>query len=250
MAWQGFTNLVLAHPCLLDSFPSPPLIQAIHLPLPKNSDDVMARGVLYYIFRRPRFCCCLPVRVCVIIMSVLGILLAGVLSVVCWFEVSRTYYETLPLNGAGLINPRWGPAYKQTARGLYRRCNRRNAFLPHLNRRVCPGLHPHNDRTLTVSYVVRSLIGSIVRKLTFVTAYTIGLYIHFFINLIVAAYLFYVILHATHADTVNLCQHALKNAQSQGQCESLFSTIRGVYAALASFVLIVELCECTVSYRS
>ena len=95
-----------------------------------------------------------------------------------------------------------------------------------------------------------SLIGGIVRKLTFVTAYAIGLYVHFFINLTVAAYLLYVILHATHADTVTLCQHALKNAQSQGQCETLFDTIRGVYAGLASFVLIVELCECTVSHRS
>jgi len=102
----------------------------------------MARGVLYYIFRRPRFCCCLPVRVCVIIMSILGILLAGVLSVVCWFEVSRTCSYILTLNGAGLINPRWGPAYKQAARGLYRRWNRRNAFPPHLDRRVCPGPIP------------------------------------------------------------------------------------------------------------
>ena len=82
-----------------------------------------------------------------------------------------------------------------------------------------------------------------MRKLTFVTAYTIGLYIHFFINLSVAIYLLYVILHATRADAVALCQHALTNAQSQNQCDTLFDTIRGVYAGLASFILIVELCE-------
>jgi hypothetical protein len=51
----------------------------------------MGRGVVYYIFQRPRFCCCLPVRMCVIIMSFLGILLSGLLSIVCWFEVSRAY---------------------------------------------------------------------------------------------------------------------------------------------------------------
>jgi len=107
---------------------------------------------------------------------------------------------------------------------------------------------PHTPLSLSqqntdTSYVVCSLIGGIVRKLTFVTAYTIGLYIHFFINLGVAAYLLSVILHATRADTVTLCQHALTNAQSQNQCDSLFDTIRGVYAALASFILIVELCE-------
>jgi hypothetical protein len=51
----------------------------------------MGRGVIYFIFQRPRFCCCLPVRICVITMSLLGILLSGMLSVVCWFEVSRAY---------------------------------------------------------------------------------------------------------------------------------------------------------------
>lgn len=35
------------------------------------------------------FCCCLPVRVGVIIMSVLGILFGGVLSIVLWFVASE-----------------------------------------------------------------------------------------------------------------------------------------------------------------
>ena len=61
----------------------------------------MGRGVVYFIFRRPRFCCCLPVRICVIIMSLLGILLSGMLSVVLWFEVSRAYispYTRVPFS--------------------------------------------------------------------------------------------------------------------------------------------------------
>jgi hypothetical protein len=90
---------------------------------------------------------------------------------------------------------------------------------------------------------VYSLIGAIVRKLTFATAYAIGLYVHFLINLGVAAYLLFIILHATRTDTVALCQHAIKNAQAQGQCGSLFTAIRGLYAGLASIVLLVELCE-------
>lgn len=60
-----------------------------------------------------------------------------------------------------------------------------------------------------------------------------------------AAYLLFYILHATHEDTVVLCQHALKNVQSQDQCGSLFGTIRGVYAAFVSVVLVLELCEST-----
>lgn len=82
-----------------------------------------------------------------------------------------------------------------------------------------------------------------MRKLTFATTYAVGLYIHFLINLIVAIYLLVVILHTTHADTVTLCQNVLKNQQSKDECGSIFDSIRGIYAGIASFVLIVELCE-------
>jgi len=76
-----------------------------------------------------------------------------------------------------------------------------------------------------------------------VTAYTVGLYIHFLINLSVAIYLLFVILHATNTDTVALCRNVLQNQQAKNQCDSLFDSIRGLYAGLASFVLVVELCE-------
>ncbi|KAL4268923.1 hypothetical protein AB1N83_002073 [Pleurotus pulmonarius] len=36
------------------------------------------------------FCCCLPVRVGVLIMSFLGMLLSGILSIILWFEVAST----------------------------------------------------------------------------------------------------------------------------------------------------------------
>ncbi len=57
----------------------------------------MGRGIIYYIFRRPRFCCCFPVRMCVIIMSLFGIILSGLLSIICWFEVSRAYVSPYTL---------------------------------------------------------------------------------------------------------------------------------------------------------
>jgi hypothetical protein len=88
-----------------------------------------------------------------------------------------------------------------------------------------------------------SLIGVIVRKQTFVTAYAVGLYVHFLLNLGVAGYLFSVILHATREDTNVLCQHAINNSQGQSQCSTVFNAIRGAYAALASAILIIELCE-------
>lgn len=82
-----------------------------------------------------------------------------------------------------------------------------------------------------------------MRKLTLATTYAVGLYIHFLINLIVASYLLFVILHTTHTDTVALCQNVLKNQQSKDQCNSIFDSVRGLYAGIASFILIVELCE-------
>ena len=84
----------------------------------------------------------------------------------------------------------------------------------------------------------------IVRKQTFVTAYAIGLYIHFLINLGVAGYLLFVILHTTREDTDVLCQDSISShSKGQGQCSTVFNAIRDIYAALASIVLIIELCE-------
>jgi len=169
------------------------------------------RGIIYYIFQRPQFCCCLPVRVCVFITSVLGILLAGVLSIVLWWEVSHaedlTKKERGSFAGGAIVE------------------------------------------TLFFLISVVGLIGAIVRKLTFATAYAIGLYVHFLINLSVAAYLLFIILHATRTDTVALCQHAIKNAQAQSQCGSLFTAIRGLYAGLASLVLLVELYGAIIATR-
>jgi hypothetical protein len=82
-----------------------------------------------------------------------------------------------------------------------------------------------------------------VRKLTLATTYAVGLYIHFLINLSVATYLLFVILHTTHTDTVALCQNVLVNQQSKEQCNSIFDSIRRLYAGIAFFILTVELCE-------
>jgi len=172
----------------------------------------MGRGVIYFIFQRPRFCCCLPVRICVIIMSLLGILLSGVLSVILWFEVSRgvdsfTSKQRAAIIGGGIVE------------------------------------------TLFFLISIVGLVGAIVRKLSFITPYAVGLYIHFLINLSVAIYLLVFILRTTNADIVTLCQNALKDQQSKHQCSSLFDSIRGVYAGLASFILVVELYGSIVATR-
>ncbi|KAI0250380.1 hypothetical protein BJV78DRAFT_1128023 [Lactifluus subvellereus] len=171
----------------------------------------MGRGVIYFIFQRPRFCCFLPVRACVIITSLLGFLLSGILSIILWFEITTA------------------PALSS---------KERRAFIGGAIVEL-----------LFFFISIIGLIGAIVRKQTFVTAYAVGLYIHFLINFGVAMYFLAVILHATHEDTVVLCQHALRNPQSQDQCGSLFGAIRGVYAGLVSVVLVIELYSAIVATR-
>jgi len=171
----------------------------------------MGRGIVYWIFQHPRFCCCLPVRICVIITAFLGFLLSGTLSIILWFEVTNADELTSKERGAFI-----GGAIVET---LF--------FL--------------------ISSV--GLIGVIVRKQTFVTAYAVGLYVHFLLNLGVAGYLFSVILHATREDTNVLCQHAVSNSQGQSQCSTVFNAIRGAYAALASAILIIELYAAIVATR-
>lgn len=41
-----------------------------------------------FFLARTKFCCCIPVRVGVIIMAVLGIIFSAVLSIALWYELS------------------------------------------------------------------------------------------------------------------------------------------------------------------
>ncbi|KAF4563365.1 hypothetical protein EYR36_003808 [Pleurotus pulmonarius] len=70
------------------------------------------------------FCCCLPVRVGVLIMSFLGMLLSGILSIILWFEVASTpdmtSGEKAAFVCAGLV---------ETLLFAFCRCNRSKATL-------------------------------------------------------------------------------------------------------------------------
>jgi len=119
----------------------------------------MGRGILYFIFQRPRFFCCLPVRFGVITMSLLGILLSGILSVILWFEVSRAH--PFPSSFIPSITcPEWCQrrerTYKQRARVFCGGGNRRNVPLPHLGCRVCLG-HPLPPSKLSHETLTRAL---------------------------------------------------------------------------------------------
>ncbi|KAF8070510.1 hypothetical protein FPV67DRAFT_1487667 [Lyophyllum atratum] len=149
------------------------------------------------------FCCCLPVRMGVIIMSLLGILFGGVLSIVLWFEVASTADMT---------------------------SGERAGF-------VIAGLV---ESVLLVASVL-GFVGAIVRKQLFVQIYAYFIYVHFLLNLGVAAYLLYLVTHFSSSAAVKACHETIQNQQAKDQCTGLLKIARGVYFAVASIVLLVEL---------
>lgn len=86
-------------------------------------------------------------------------------------------------------------------------------------------------------------VGAIVRKQLFVQIYAYFIYIHFLLNIGVAAYLLYLVTHFSADANVVACQKAIKNQKAKDQCTGLLKVAQGVYFVIAAFVLLVELCE-------
>ncbi|KAF5321103.1 hypothetical protein D9619_001743 [Psilocybe cf. subviscida] len=149
------------------------------------------------------FCCCLPVRLGMIVLTTLTCLIAGLLSIIIWFEVSSTKYMS--------------PA-------------ERAAF-------VLAGL----SETILFVASILGLVGAIVRKQNFTQIYAYTLYTHFFLNILVIAYFSYEVARATSNTEKVACIAAIKDAQAQQQCTDLLSFATWVYVTIAGTILLLEL---------
>ncbi|KAJ7462381.1 hypothetical protein B0H11DRAFT_2055469 [Mycena galericulata] len=149
------------------------------------------------------FCCCLRVRLGVIIMSVLGMLFAGLLSILLWFELAST------------------PDMSSNERAIF----------------IVAGL----VETLLFVASVLGFVGAVVRKQVFVQIYAYFIYVHFILNLGVAIYLLYFLVHVSTTDQVKACQDAIQNTTAQSQCTGLLKVGLGIYGAVASIVLLTEM---------
>ncbi|KAJ7251504.1 hypothetical protein B0H12DRAFT_1119259 [Mycena haematopus] len=149
------------------------------------------------------FCCCLRVRLGVIIMTVLGMLFAGLLAILLWFELATTTDMS----------------------------NEERAIF------IVAGL------VETVLFVASILgfVGAVVRKQLFVQIYAYFIYFHFLLNLGVAIYLLYMLVHVSTTDQVKACQLAIQNTGAQQQCTGLLKIGLGIYGAVAGVVLLTEL---------
>ncbi|KAJ3790810.1 hypothetical protein GGU11DRAFT_387794 [Lentinula aff. detonsa] len=164
------------------------------------------------IFHGRTFCCCLPVRFGVISMSFLGILFGGLFSILLWFEVSDTSSSMDP--------------------------HERTAF-------ILAGI----VETLLFIASVVGFIGAIVRKQLFITIYTYFTYVHFIINLAVAGFFLYVVLHFSSTAISKACDDTIKDAGAQGQCTDILSDFRTIYIVVALLVLFIELYGALIATR-
>ncbi|CAK5281570.1 unnamed protein product [Mycena citricolor] len=163
----------------------------------------MARSLSEVFFGGTTFCCCLRVRLGVMVMTVLGMLFSGLFSVLLWFELSSSKglssSERTILILAGLVE------------------------------------------TLLFVFSILGFVGAVVRKQLFVQIYAYFTYFHVLVNFGVAAFLLYTIVHGSHSDVVAACQTALLSSGTQAQCTGIFRVGIDIYAVVAGVVLSFEL---------
>ncbi|EJD02687.1 uncharacterized protein FOMMEDRAFT_140590 [Fomitiporia mediterranea MF3/22] len=167
----------------------------------------MGNCVTDWVFRRQRFCCCLPARLGAALLALLTLLLSGLLMVILWFEVATNYFMSGKEKAAFIVA------------GLL--------------------------ETFLFLASVLGFIGTLARKQSFVVIFVSFLYVHFLINLGVAIYFLWMVTHAANQDIVKLCQEGIRNQQTQDQCKGLLNITKGVYWGISLLVLAVE-AYCTI----
>ncbi|KAH6910375.1 hypothetical protein BKA70DRAFT_1147394 [Coprinopsis sp. MPI-PUGE-AT-0042] len=149
------------------------------------------------------FCCCLPVRLGVISMSILGMLVAGILSIGLWFEVSANTYLSKGERIAFIVT----------------------ALM----------------ETILFAASILGFVGTVVRKQSFIQTYAYILYGHFLCNVAAAAYLLYSIISFQKNITELACESTVSDPGAQDQCRGLLRITTKIYIAIAALVLFIEL---------
>lgn len=154
-----------------------------------------------FFYRSQTFCCCLPVRVGVMVISLFTLLLSGILMIILWFLVSDSdgsLTSQAPLIAFALL------------------------------------------QTFLFIFSVTGFSGSIVRKFSFIVPYAYFLYIHLVVNIAVAGYFLYEVTSLQSSAVLHACENTVQDAGAQEQCKGLFDTVVGVYAGVVSVLLLIE----------
>lgn len=138
-------------------------------------------------------------------MSGFGILVAGFLSLILWFQVSVAKEEALTSGELA-------------------------AF-------VIAAL----VQTLLFVGSILGFVGAIVRKQSFLQLYAWFLYGHLFLNIGVAIYLF-VVLTQFQGNAIRVaCENTIGNAEAQDQCKGVLTVAGKVFIAVTAIVLVLEI---------
>ena len=99
------------------------------------------------------------------------------------------------------------------------------------------------DLNQIIEWPFSRLVGALASKQSFTQIYAYTLYVHFILNVAVAAYLTYEVTRASNNLQTLACQTAIKDPGAQGQCTGLLNIARWVYLVVTATVLLVEMCK-------
>ncbi|KAJ7579116.1 hypothetical protein C8J56DRAFT_964862 [Mycena floridula] len=154
------------------------------------------------IFHGRTCCCCVPVRVGVIVLSFLQMFFSGILAIILWFEVAND-------------------------RGLPKEDHITFAMIALVE-------------TLLLAASTLGFVGAVVRKQLFIQIYAYFIYFHLALSLGVALFLLYVVSKFSTTAAYKICLDSIRDSNAQNQCIGVIATLRYIYFAVSTLVFLSE----------
>ncbi|KZP34601.1 hypothetical protein FIBSPDRAFT_846692 [Athelia psychrophila] len=159
-----------------------------------------------HLLERKTFCCCLPVRVGAIAMSLLTMLLSGAVSLFLWVQVSEANDGDPPLDQDTVT------AYILT--GVV--------------------------QTLLFVGSILGFLGAIVRKQSFVQIYSWFIWIHLFLSLAAGSFFIWTVTHTIGIGEMS-CKQVIPQDGEQQVCSQVLSLAGGLLIGVVVLVWLVEI---------
>ncbi|KIJ61335.1 hypothetical protein HYDPIDRAFT_159675 [Hydnomerulius pinastri MD-312] len=164
-----------------------------------------------WLFHSSSFCCCIPVRVGFILMTILSFLLSGALSVIIWFEVFHSYQLSSKEHAAFILT------------GIV-------------------------ESVLFLVSII-GFIGVVARKQLFVMIYTYFIYVHFVLNVIVGIYFLVTVRMSNRQQLVDYCAQVFVDTSTESHCSGLMNVSTYVFIAIVAVLLLLELYGALIATR-
>ncbi|KAI9457608.1 hypothetical protein BJY52DRAFT_1098811, partial [Lactarius psammicola] len=157
-----------------------------------------------------KFCCCIPVRFGVFIMSVLGFAGGSIIAGVGWHAATH----------------------------------RDQAHLTK-NQEISVVITSFSYTVLAIVSIF-GLIGAITKRQSFVSLYSTVVWYHLGFSIATGAYFIYTLFHKVGNDNVNNCVNGDTSQSKQDECKRAFEVGRGVTIGLYIFFWLIELWGCVI----